>query len=71
MVPPKHSLQEAAGGGTTSLGGGTTRLGGGTAQCSVSVRLTMAVVPPNTDGGTVQTQETPDEIFLGSKFEST
>ena len=34
-------------------GGGTARLGGGTTQCSVNVRLTLVVVPPNIGGGTV------------------
>ena len=50
VVPPRHSLREATGGGTTSLGDGTAQHvlpGGSTAQCSVSVKLTLAVVPPN------------------------
>ena len=55
VVQPRHSLREAAGSGTASVGSGTaqhilpgsgtSRLGGGTAQCSVSVKLTLAVVP--------------------------
>ena len=61
MVPPNDR----------EPGGGIARLGGGTTQCSVSVRLTLAVVSHNTGGGTARTQETRDEIFLGSKFEST
>ena len=42
------------------------------------VPLVWAVVPPaqcqcqtDTGGGTARTQETRDEMFLGSKFEST
>ena len=45
-------------------------LGGGTAQCSVNVKLTLAMVSPSTGNGTARTQETQDEMFLGSKFES-
>ena len=72
------------GDGTTPIvvsSDGTTSLGGGIAQTESSrrwyrlvlvlVSVLQAVVPPNTSGGTVSTRRTQDEIFLGSKFEST
>ena len=36
-----------------------------------SVRLTLAVVLPSVGDGTARARETQDEMFLGSKFEST
>ena len=56
VVPPIWAMVPTSG---LVPGGGIARLGSDIAQCSVSVRLTLAVVPPNTSGGIARTQGNP------------